>query len=108
MFFYTTTIDEAGMFDVMTEATERINALVKKGQPFEIMRTEEPVDLDSMPTVMLSTFHLAFTGDAPPVNSAAKTTAFVTAIVGAMEEIQRLNASNYVVVHPPRYTSGKR
>ena len=101
MYYYTTTIDEPGIFDVMADAVDRMNALVKKGHPFEIVRTEEPLDVELMPTVAVSRFDLTLTGDVV-VKNERQAGDFVTAMMKAAEIVQGLNANNYIVIRPPR------
>lgn len=101
MYYYTTTIDEAGMLEVMTDSVERINAPLKKAHPFQIVRTEEPLEAEKLP-VPLSTFHLAIDGDMPPMKSAIQVNAFVAALADAVQEVMRLNESNYIVVKQAR------
>ena len=98
MWYLTTTIDEAGMVDLINDAAARINAPMRKRQPFGIVRTEEPLDRETMPDVMVSTFYLVLTGDV----EAKKAGEFMNAMGAAVDEVRRLNEANYIMARRPR------
>ena len=97
----TTTIDEQGMADLINEAAARVNAPMRKRQPFGIVRTEEPIDPEAMPAVMVSTFYLVLVGDCG-ANGAKQAADFVEAMNAAADEVRRMNEANYILAHIPR------
>lgn len=97
MYYLTTTIDEYGMADIVNEVSNRINGgAMRKRQPFGIVRTEEPLNAETMPGVMVSTFYLVLTGEAN-VKNEKQAAEFMAAMTAAAEEIERMNEANYVI-----------
>ena len=96
MYYYTTTIDEQGMADVLLAMRSHVNGLVRKHNPFEIVTTTEPLDAH-MASVTVTRFHLSVVGDVEFKND-AQVVEFHAAIVEALEEVRQLNEANYVVV----------
>ena len=98
MYFLTTTIDEPGIAELMADTVALINAPLRKQAPFEIVRTEEPID-EVMPGVMVSRFHLVIKGEVSAKGD-KQAAAFLGAMNNAAAEIQRLNDGGYIVDHP--------
>ena len=99
MYYLTTTIDELSMADLINDTALRINANMRKCQPFGIVRTEEPLDPINMPWVDVSTFYLVLTGEAAAKNAKQEAN-FMAAMMEAAEEVRRLNEGNYIVARP--------
>ena len=98
VYYLTTTIDEAGMVDLINETANRINAPMRKRQPFGIVRTEEPLDAETMPGVAVSTFYVVLTGDV----GAKRAGEFMSAMGAAVDEVRRMNEANYILARRPR------
>lgn len=98
MYYLTTTIDEAGMADLINETANRMNAPMRKRRPFGIVRTEEPLDPETMPGVVVSTFYLVLTGDVEP----KKAGEFMNALGAAVDEVRQMNEANYIMAYRPR------
>ena len=107
MWYLTTTIDEQGMTDLINDTAARINAPMRKQQPFGIVRTEEPLDPETMPTVMVSTFYLVLTGDVAAKNT-KQAGDFMAAMAEAVDEVRRMNEANYILARIPRRTPPAR
>lgn len=100
MYYLTTTIDEEGLTDLINETAVKINAPFRKCQPFGIVRTEEPINPETMPAVMVTTFYLVFTGNVTAKN-AKQQGDFMAAMFEAAAEIQRLNEMNCILARKP-------
>ena len=104
MYYLTTTIDEMGMADLINDAAAVINAPFRKRQPFGIVRTEEPLDAERMPAVMVSTFYLVLTGEAIDKGGMAK--GLPEAMGAALDQVRVMNEANYVVSRVTRRSLG--
>ena len=100
MYYYTTTIVEHGMGELLTAMRSHVNGLVRKHNPFEIVTTTEALDA-ALPGVTVTRFHLAVTGDVEFKND-AQVLDFHAAMREALEEVRRLDEANYIVARQNR------
>ena len=95
MYYYTTTIDEAGMFEVITAVNEQINGLMRKHAPFKIVGKPDMLD-EALPDVIVARFYLTITDDINFKND-GQLSSFYSALCEALEQVRQLNEANYIV-----------